>query len=472
MCKDSLDIDFIAREYEKTLATIDKEKKKKNGIYYTPLDVSLLMSSLLLSLKGEAVCDVGSGIGSLIFSYLELIGEDKARVLINEGKVYLYDIDARALDICKSIFIKKYGKEFTKNVNFICANFLDSDITLPKDCKVISNPPYAAIKNINKLSDKNEVLMSTRELYSVFMEKIIKQSLSCVLITPYSFISGDKFYSLRKVMSNCSGAIYSFDNVPANIFCGKKEGVFNTNTTNAVRAAITVISDKENKGFLLTPLIRFKSIERENLLKVNSLNLLLGSKRQKITSKNSAFIKCDKSLEEVYLLWRQMAGEDKIGDLVCNEGEYKLYIPNTCRYFTVAVKRKLNRRGQIVLSFNDKKKCDFVFCLINSSFAYWWWRLLDGGITYTQRLLKSCPSVFNISKNEDNLFFETIANKMTEESENCIVTKNNVGVQENIKYPAEYKDKINDRILKIIGANERSRAFDIIHSNMITKVSL
>ena len=83
------------------------------------------------------------------------------------------------------------------------------------------------------------------------MEKIFTQSRSAVVITPFSFISGKKFYSLRKEMCDIgNGFIVSFDNVPGNIFCGRKQGIFNTNTANSVRAAITVFNKSNKlKGF-------------------------------------------------------------------------------------------------------------------------------------------------------------------------------------------------------------------------------
>ena len=65
-----------------------------------------------------------------------------------------------------------------------------------------------------------------------------------------------------------NGFIVSFDNVPGNIFCGRKHGIFNTNTANSVRASITVLKkDDALKGFKVSPLIRFKNEEREKLLK-------------------------------------------------------------------------------------------------------------------------------------------------------------------------------------------------------------
>ena len=52
-------------------------------------------------------------------------------------------------------------------------------------------------------------------------------------------------------MNQYNGEIYSFDNVPGNIFCGRKHGIFNTNTSNSVRAAITVVRKDNSNGLNL-----------------------------------------------------------------------------------------------------------------------------------------------------------------------------------------------------------------------------
>ena len=47
-----------------------------------------------------------------------------------------------------------------------------------------------------------------------------------------------------------------------------------------------------------------------------------------------------------------------------------------------------------------------------------------------------------------------------------IITKANAGaIQENIKFPEEYRIKINNRILELLGRNEKSSVFDVVHSN-------
>ena len=78
------------------------------------------------------------------------------------------------------------------------------------------------------------------------MEKIFYQAEAAVILTPFSFLSAKKFEILRNLMCEIwTGLVISFDNVPGNIFCGKKNGIFNSNTANSVRAAITVFNKSE-----------------------------------------------------------------------------------------------------------------------------------------------------------------------------------------------------------------------------------
>ncbi|WP_147616078.1 N-6 DNA methylase [Treponema pectinovorum] len=467
-----LNIKNFGELYEIGLAVQDKIKKKNNGQYYTPEDVAMVMSEYFNSVTGENICDVACGTGKLILTFLDFIGEEKSKSLIKDGRLYLYDIDGVALNICKTSILLKYGKDLNDKVNCVVGDFLSTKINLPGNCKVISNPPYAAIQQIGLYWEDTKVLKDSKELYSCFMEKIIRNCDSAVIITPYSFISGAKFFSLRTLMNQCSGEIYSFDNVPGNIFCGRKHGIFNTNTSNSVRAAITVLRKNNCNGFRLTPLIRFKSIERKALLKHNTMETFLSEKRQKISADFPAYYKCFKELQPLYDRIMEKSDNHTLSEIISNDGKYTLSMANTCRYFTSAFSGLIKRNGLIILHFEDEKKFNYAYCLINSSFAYWHWRLFDGGITYPLGLLLKIPVIYNCLTDEDHVFFKQTFNEMSKEADKFIIRKNNVGVQENIKYPREYRYKINQRFFKILNIKVDDSTMNLIHSNMALKVNV
>ena len=55
---------------------------------------------------------------------------------------------------------------------------------------------------------------------------------------------------------------------------------------------------------------------------------------------------------------------------------------------------------------------------------------------------------------------------MSEKESQFVITKANAGaVQENIKFPDEYRNKINERIIKILGRNDDVSLFNLVHSN-------
>ncbi len=461
-----LNVNNFGELYEIALAIQDKKQKKDNGQYYTPEDVALIMAGWLKDLDAHNVCDVACGTGILILTYLDLIGTDEAHRLLSESKIYLYDLDETALTICKTAILMRYGKQYSKNIHAIHCDFLNKKVHLPSDSKVISNPPYAGISSIPYEWDRSKIQMYTKELYSSFMEKILLESDKSVIITPYSFIGGNKFYPLRLLMNEYAGFIVSFDNVPGNIFCGRKHGIFNTNTSNSVRAAITVV-DNKGKGFNISPLIRFKNEERDKILKCNILESTLSAKKQIVDKNNKAYIKCPKDLELIKDAWMNKSNQCLKNIVSTKSSKYKIFIPNTCRYFTTASSYELKRTGFINLCFENEIEYSFVYCLINSSFAYWWWRMFDGGITYPIGLLNSLPIFINLLNNEDKEFFRAISEDMMRIEKECVVTKLNAGsIQENLKFPSKYRDQINNRLLKILGFDYlRSQAFDILHKN-------
>ncbi len=459
--------------YEYGLAFEDKYNKKSSGQYYTPNDVSLVLSQWFDETEGYNICDVGCGSGNLILSYLDLIGRDRAEEILSSGRLYLYDNDKIALNICKTTILFKYGLNFSNKIHDICCDFLDKNIVLPENCKVISNPPYATITQYGNKWNITQIIADTKEYYAAFMEKILHQSTGAVIITPYSFMGGRKFYSLRKAMNDHSGFIVSFDNVPGNVFQGKKHGIFNTNTSNSVRAAITVVQNKNNiKGFKVSPLIRFKNEEREKLFNTKVLEKFVSKERQIITQDRQLYYKCDSRLTEVFKIWTDKSTAS-LSDYISKDDEgYRICVPNTCRYFSVASDKNLNRSGKITIRVQDKDVYNYIFCMINSSFAYWHWRLYDGGITYQKNTLLDMPLFFDLLTEQDKEFFKNMTGDMISNANKYTVYKNNVGKQENIKYPKQYRDKINKRIFQILGIDKDSSVLDIIHSNMALEISV
>ena len=463
--KPILELESFGDYYEIGLAYVNKHDKKSSGKYYTPKDVSSLLASFSTGMEYETVADVGCGTGNLILAFLDYIGEEKANYLLDNNKIYLYDMDYLALSICiKSIEIK-YKK---KGINCIAGDFLRKTTYIPEKCLVISNPPYGSFKEIDSKWETSENLKKSKDLYSAFMEKIIKKVDNAIIITPFSFIGGKQFYELRKIMNNYGGQIYAFDNVPSSIFNRKKHGIFNSNTSNSVRTAITIVKkDEKGKGFQVTPLLRFNAEERDKLIHKDILKEYIGNKYQKVSDENQMYYKCFNELLPIFEAYLKNSNRT-FSELISKEKtEFKMDISTSGRYYLGGASKGLNRTGKETFYFNNERDFVFAYAFVNSSFAYFYWRIYDGNITYPKSLLMSAKIFDNKINTVEYLKLKQIVEEMISKENEFLVYKKNAGkMQENIKFPIEYRDKLNKILLELIGIEEKnSKLFNIVHSS-------
>lgn len=456
--------------YELGLAHINKQQKKESGVFYTPADVSEVLADMLSDIKAYNICDVACGTGNLIIKVLQGMSKKDALGLLKGGHIYLYDNDALSLHIAKHTIGIIYGKDIVDNINCFVGNFLDSNCLLPDNAKVISNPPYYKINIEKSETPITKVVGQCRELYGAFMEKIIKGSVGSVVITPYSFLNGSKFSKLRELFNNYSGKLISFDNVPGNIFNGGKIGTLSSSNRNSVRTTITVVDNKGDKGFQTTQLIRFHNSERKELLKKDFLYSLLSEKKQ-IVTKDTSYCKQYKVLED---LWNEWVGGSvgTVKDIVVKDSEYKLYMPHSCRYFICGVTYPMKRATRDLLCAKDEKSFYYLYALLNSSFAYWYWRMFDGGICFSASLALKMPLFIDRVSDDQYLKIKNIVDEMVLEEQNYIVKKMNAGAyQENVKFPVEYRRKLDEIILDILNVNINLQTLDIPYSKTILKIT-
>lgn len=433
--------DKLGGLYEDGLAFSNKIEKKAMGKYYTPIDVAEVMANYLLDIPGENICDLCCGTGNLIIAVLDAMGKEKAVESLANGNIYLYDIDKTAMQICKAILINRYGK-CAENVHLVHGDCLDAEIHFPVNSKVISNPPYG---KQNSLASQNiyPCAKSTKELYVAFMEKIIAEKVPGVIITSHSFLGGSTFKTLRKEMNNCGGKIFAFDNVPANIFKGKKFGIFNSNEANSTRAAITII-EPDKKGFKVAPFIRFRADDRAEVLTNDFLNSLLPDNLQH--NSDAVLYRIERGTEKIVEKW--ISSKKTLNTLLSTAPtQYRLDVPNTCRYYTTGAKKELSRTGKMTLYFKDEDSFYLGYAFINSSLCYYWHRMCNGGITYPITLLKALP-IFGKATPE----LKAYCDEMIESENDYIVLKRNAGAyQENIKFPMADRAKLNTILLDQIG---------------------
>ena len=436
-------VERISELYEYYLAIKNRYDKKNSGQYYTPPDVCDFMAELFFEKynHSQIVTDPCCGCGNLILGLIK-------RGLILPDDILIMDIDPIALEIAKTLIALRLRPDSPKvayeQIQARCVDFLSDKVTLNSTNAVIMNPPYVA-----NYRDKENA-------YSLFLKKALDAG-SQVSVVPQSFVGGSTFSSLREEISTRSrGDAYVFDNVPSGLFHKRKFGIFNSNTSNSVRACIiqTVKEDNPEKcGIRVGPMLRWKSEERPSLFRVARQSL-----PQTYQSGAQAWAKIPRNIEST---WLYMVGAPRIvEDLIDQNGKYKIYVPTTPRYYTSASVRELKRGQQHILSFKREEDRDIIYLLLNSSWAYIWWRVFDGEITFTKKLL------LKMTVPDTNTKWDLVqrSRELQRTQERYMTIKKNAGkYNENIKFS---EDIIKENDILLFGYGNID-AIEKIHSNCL-----
>jgi hypothetical protein len=454
-----LSIGEVGILYEYSVAYCDHESRKINGQFFTPDDVAIFMALQSKSFEDGIWLDPCSGIGNLAW-HLISIQEDPEDFLIK--RIVLSDKDKLALLIARTLFTVSFQKSKKNLFDVIEKNFLEFDFLsvadnskpdlfstsedlnlIPKHDFVIVNPPYLAIE-----IDTRFETAKSGDLYAYFLENIIKTSKGFISITPQSFTNARKFGSLRRLLlSNFRNlTIYTFDNVPANVFKGIKFGSKNSNQANSIRASIIVAKPGNGKR-RITSLLRWRTSERELLFR--NLNRFLSD----VTLTEEYFPKVSKEFKD---LFKSVTRLETLSTLCSSKPtKFMLFIPSSPRYFIPALKKPVKRASQRTLFFHNENDRDYAYLLLNSSFMYWWWRVRDGGMTISQETLFSLPLLdFKLDK-------KLITALEKSELENKVYKQNAGEAQENVKHPKVLLNKLNNHVIPdhanlLIGLHENS----------------
>jgi hypothetical protein len=440
-----LSIGEIGVLYEYSVAIADSESRKSNGQFFTPDDVAIYMAEQSISFGEGVWLDPCSGIGNLSW-HLTAIQENPEEFLRN--KLILSDRDELALLIARTLFTVSFQNKRKNLFNEIENKFVSFDFLsvadsgslelfdsgsqlseIPEHDFVIVNPPYLA-------TDIDSRFETSRagDLYAYFLENIIKTSRGFISITPQSFTNAAKFSALRKLLLvNFENLrIYTFDNVPANIFKGIKFGSKNSNQANSIRASIIVAREGTGKR-RITSLIRWRSSEREILFK--SLDKFLSD----VPLSETYFPKVSREYKKLYMLVKDLG---TLSDICSStRTKYVLHIPSAPRYFIPALKKPVQRASQKTLFFRSAEDRDYAYLLLNSSFMYWWWRVRDGGMTLSLETINSLPLL------EFKVDSQMILALEKSEKTNKVYKQNAGAAQENVKHPKELMIRLNKVVI-------------------------
>jgi predicted RNA methylase len=370
-------------------------EKKKNGVFYTPQDISELMSvktKIFDDNKGIWL-DPCCGLGILS---INLASIQKDPIDFIKNRLFINDKDKFQLDIALNNFKEKFGvvpKSFNED-------FLEYDFQCDY---IIMNPPYFKYKE--------------SDIYAYFLDKASKITKGFISINPISFTNGSKFKKTREnILKFNSITLYHFDNIPGHIFDDAD-----------VRVSIIMVHNVLNER-KTTGQIRWQSKKRKEML----LNLdgYLG---------NAIFTKeiFYKTIPET----SHLIHNNQLSNYIVKRSDYPIYVTNTPRYFITASSKKLNRTGQIEIFMKDEESYNKALIMLNSSYLYWWWRTSDSSMSLTKTTLLSLPWV-------DFQYTNEIVNKIKISETNNKVYKKNAGkLQENIKHPKELIVTLNSLFL-------------------------
>ena len=106
--------------------------------------------------------------------------------------------------------------------------------------------------------------------------------------------------------------------------------------------------------------------------------------------------------------------------------------------------------------------------MMNSSFAYWYWRLYDGGINCPLTIVNSIPVFYDLFNDKQLSKLNTLATKMQNNENKYLVYKVNARKkQENNKFPKRYRDEINKLFFEVLNIKDDISVLNKIHSSSL-----
>jgi SAM-dependent methyltransferase len=419
---DGLQMDERSVLYEYSLAYVDRADRKASGQFFTPDDVARFLAARATTFPPGTWIDPCCGVGNLSF-HLAAAQPDPAAFVAE--RLVLVDRDPRALLIARALLATEFQLD-AAGYAALCGRSRVADALtdeLPAFDFALLNPPYVVVPR-----DDRFVSAEARDLYAYFIERMLALGRGVVAISPQSFTSGRKFADFRRLLVQRLQTmdVYCFDNVPDNVFRGVKFGSQNSNRVNSTRAAVLVgrAGDADApRRHRITPLLRWRAHERADLFAAAD-DFLADLQPDELR----AFPKVGAAL--VPLHQRMVASPTTIGDLlVTGATEYRLDVPVTPRYFLSAVKRVLDRGHVHRLFFATADDRDRASVVLNSSLAYWWWRVYEGGITVAKSTLSSVPVPIEAAP-------ASLVRALDASERDNVVVKRNAGrPNENVKHP-------------------------------------
>lgn len=383
------------------------QKKKKNGIYYTPPDVANFIvaqcvDSVLSFTDEPSILDCSCGSGVFVIQSLHYL-ESKQNFDHNlevsmrtlERCIWGIDISPAAVDCCKAAILQYYLDHYEGAVARLgeiwsivdrsifrgdathLQEILDRNQVLPShfDC-IVGNPPY-----VTKGRESN--------LFIPFVDNLIHYSsdYSCAaLLLPLSicYSQGGEFVRLRNKIQD-DGATWTFmnyDRSPDSLFGDQVK----TRNTILLRS-----NTKSTNNIFTTNLQRWTSANRNSLFKNYSLCDISRVSISKCVPKISSVI--EKAGYKCISL-----GSSKLSSLFAHrDSDFPLVVNGTaynwlCVYDHLPPSVDENGRPYTssttrIYYLPDRESRDFCVAVLSNRIAYWFWSVIGDGFHFNASFL-------------------------------------------------------------------------------------
>lgn len=196
--------------YNSTLTSppIPELNRKKNGIFYTPPEVTSILCKWAIRSADDHLLEPGfGGCGFLAASYQRLTELNAGKP---EDRLFGCDIDPRAFEfLSQTLKVHSYAKRFLRQ-DFL--NLQPSDFAVEAFTSTIGNPPYVSYhamsdgqrESANALTEVNGLRMQNKpSLWAYFVLhslKFLKVGGRCAWLLPSSFLFADYAREIRELL--------------------------------------------------------------------------------------------------------------------------------------------------------------------------------------------------------------------------------------------------------------------------------
>jgi len=193
-------------------ATHSSEKRKADGITYTPAYIAKSMVTLLAPSPTETILEPSCGRGVFLFALVEYWQERGYSLAWIDcwasQHLYACDLDSLAVEELKLLWVSFFESQghAVKPLNVTVQDGLFGDWKNRSFDIILGNPPYVRIQNLAQGVRENirqkyqSCAKGNVDLYYAFIEDALQRAKRVCLITPNSFMSNASAKALRGLL--------------------------------------------------------------------------------------------------------------------------------------------------------------------------------------------------------------------------------------------------------------------------------